>query len=125
MRKYGIVVTCGVCLILLSSSSGCTHTAGHFNPNTQYAYPNSNIESLGPVRAEMSKTMWILSPQLELEDVKKCYNDALSQASGANILINYSEDTTYTMIPILEIRNVKYVIEGEAARMTIGQQDLR
>ncbi|MCK4340682.1 MAG: hypothetical protein KAY37_03025 [Phycisphaerae bacterium] len=112
-------------MILFLCSTGCTYQAGRFVPNSQYAYPNSNIKSLGPVRAEVSKTWWIFTPELKLEDVRKCYNDALSQVSGANILINYSEDTIYTTYPILSIHNVKYVLEGEAARMTVGRQELR
>lgn len=125
MRRLGLACTCGAMLMLLLGNLGCTYQFGHFNPNTQFAYPNSNIETLGPVRAEVKKTKWIATPELTLTDIKACYHEALSQASGANILINYSEDTYYTTIPIIDINTVKYVLEGEAARMTIGQQELR
>jgi len=69
-------------------------------------------------------TTWIVAPELSLEDIRKCYNEALSKASGANLLINYREDTTFTSWP-LSIYTVKYAIEGEAARQTIGQQYLK
>ena len=49
-----------------------------------------------------------------VEEIRKCYNDALAQAPGANILINYREDTTYTSLPVSY--KVKYVVEGEAAQ---------
>ncbi len=124
MKKIGMAMFCGAAVMLLLGSVGCTYQVGHFNPNTQFAYPNSNIKTLGPVKAEVKKIWWLLSPTLELEDIKSCYNEALSQASGANLLINYSEDTYYTQIPIIGINIIKYVIEGEAAHMTIGQQEL-
>jgi hypothetical protein len=115
-------------LVLASAivlATGCTYRAGHFNPNTQFAYPNSNIKTLGPVKAEVKKTTWIVRPELKLDDIKGCYNEALAQASGANILVNYSEDTYFTAVPFLSIFTVRYVIQGEAAAMTIGQQELR
>ncbi len=125
MTQRLMVLATGLALIVLASTGGCSYTYGHFTPNTQYAYPNSNIDTLGPVKAEIVKTTWIITPQLKLGDVRECYHDALSQASGANILINYSEDTTYTRIPILAINSIKYAIEGEAARMTVGKQELK
>lgn len=106
-------------VVVLAATTGCSTTFGHFVPNSQFAYPNSNIKSLGPVKAEVEH----YSKSLTLEDIKKCYNDALAKAPGANILINYREDTTYTSLPIGY--KVKYVLEGEAAQQTIGQQHLK
>lgn len=123
MTRYFKVLVAGIALALVGTT-GCSYTVGHFNPNSQFAYPNSNIKALGPVKAEVHKTTWLVTPVLKLEDIKECYNEALSNASGANILINYSEDTTYTRIPILAIYTMKYVIQGEAAHMSVGQQEL-
>ena len=103
-------------------SVGCTARVGHFCPNTQFSFPNSNLTTLGPVKAEVAKTTWLIGPELKLDDIKGCYNAALSQASGANILVNYSEDTYYT--GILGFYTVRYVVQGEAAKMTIGNQEL-
>lgn len=124
MKKYGSLLLCGSFLFLLWCTSGCSTTYGRLVPNSQFAYPNSNIKTLGPVKAEVQKTTWLIAPTLKSKDIKKCYNDALSQASGANILINYKEDTTFTAWPF-SIYNIKYRIEGEAGRMVIGKQELR
>lgn len=124
MWRWCPFLACTLALALLCCSAGCSVTTGHFVPNSQFAYPNSNIKSLGTVHSEMAKTTWIVAPELKLEDLKKCYSDALSQAAGANILINYREDTTFTAWP-LYFYTVKYVIEGEAARQEIGEQHLR
>lgn len=59
-----------------------------------------------------------------MADIKKCYNDALGKVSGANILINYKEDTTFTSYPF-DIYTIQYSVRGEAAQMTIGQQDIK
>lgn len=120
------VMTCcavvGVCSILVMA--GCSHTFGSYVPNAQFAYPNSNIKPLGTVQAKVTKTG--SPPVLTLEDVKKAYNDALSQAEGANILINYKEDTTWTSVPLpLFPSTVEYRIEGTAARMEVGTKALK
>ena len=106
-------------VVALAATTGCSTTFGHFVPNSQFAYPNSNIKSLGPVRAEVT----CFGRAFTVEEIRKCYNDALAQAPGANILINYREDTTYTSLPVSY--KVKYVVEGEAAQQTIGQQHLK
>jgi hypothetical protein len=99
---------------------------GRVVTNSQFAYPNSNVKALGPVRAEVTKSGWFSPPPLEMKDVKAAYNRALSQVEGANLLINYKEDTTVTYYPIAYFWyfTVKYEIEGQAARMTVGKQEL-
>lgn len=117
----------GAALLILPMLVGCSTTYGHLVPASQFAYPNSNITPLGPTRAEVKKTTWMVPPNLKLADVKKCYNDALSKVEGANILINYKEDTKFTTFPLglFTFYTVRYTLDGEAARQTIGQQELR
>ena len=117
-----------VCLVALSGClmlSGCTMQYGHQVPNSQFAYANSNVTALGPVKAEITKSRWFAGPQLTIDDIKGVYNEALGQAEGANILINYKEDTFFTMIPVVPLSFVTYRLEGEAARMEVGRQELR
>jgi hypothetical protein len=121
-RVVGSLPLLAPCLLLIAS--GCSVTNGHLVPNSQFAYPNSNVKTLGPVDAEVKKTSWLVQPRLKLEDIRSCYNTALSKAPGANILVNYKEDTTYTQYPFA-IFSVRYQLRGEAAEMTVGKQELR
>ncbi len=68
MTKYSKVLAAGIALVLVGAT-GCSYTAGNFNPNSQFAYPNSNIETLGPVQAEVHKTTWLVAPTLKLDDI--------------------------------------------------------
>lgn len=104
-------------------ATGCTMEVGRYVPNSQFAYPNSNVEVLGPVSGKVSRTSVLFSPSLSLEDIKGAYNEALSQAEGANILLNYTEDTAYTNW-VIPVYTVEYRIEGQAARMEVGRQEL-
>ncbi len=114
----------GAALLVLPMLVGCSYTLGHLVPASQFAYPNSNIKPLGPASAEIQKSGWLIQPRLKMADIKKCYNDAISKVSGANILINYKEDTTFTSYPF-DIYTIKYSLRGEAAQMTIGQQEIK
>ena len=89
LMTYCVVV--GVCSMLVMT--GCSVTTGHYVPNSQFAYPNSNIKPLGTVQAKITKTG--NPPNITFEEIRKVYEDALSQAQGANILINVKEDTTW------------------------------
>lgn len=121
---YNFKSLIGLGLSVAATQAGCTATHGHLVPASQFAYPNSNIKALGPTRAEIKKTTWLIQPRLKLAEIKKCYNDALAKVEGANILINYKEDTVFTQYPF-SIYSVKYTLDGEAAIQTVGQQDLK
>jgi hypothetical protein len=105
--------------------SGCTFQYGHMQPNSQFAYANSNVKALGPVHAETKKSGWFAPPSLNVDDIKGVYNKALSQVEGANILINFKEDTYFTSYSPLPLYQIKYVLDGEAAKMTVGTQELK
>ena len=123
-RQFSVGVQLIIVSALMCSGSGCSTTHGHLVPSSQFAYPNSNIKTLGPTSAEVKKFGWIIPPRLKMAEIKKCYNDALGKVSGANILINYKEDTTHTEYP-LGIYTLQYSLRGEAANMTIGQQEIK
>ncbi len=103
-------------------ASGCSTTMGRYVPSSRLTHPNSKVTVLGRVRAEVSSTAWFISPSLGPVDLKRAYNDALRQAEGANILINFKENTTYTTYGPLPVSTVKYTIEGQAAKMEIPKQ---
>ena len=46
----------GILLMFTSFMVGCSITVGDFVPNSNFAFPNSNVEPLGQVTTEISKT---------------------------------------------------------------------
>ena len=104
---------------------GCVTKYGEYHPNTHFIEPNSNVTSLGPVKASTSKTRFFLPPDLSSEDVKETYRKALSGASGANAVINIKEDSTVTWIPFVFMTTVDYAIEGDAVKVEVGKQELK
>lgn len=107
--------------------AGCTMKAGRFVPHSQFVYPNSNVKILGPVHAKKTKAMILIPPKFGIKDLKKVYNKALLTHSGANILTNFSEDTSLTTIPLgyFHLYIMSYEIRGDAAQMVVGEQELR
>jgi hypothetical protein len=103
---------------------GCSSTGGGFMTHTTHAYPNSNIKPMGPTSADWSRFMVFMPASPNVDDLRKVYNDALAKVPGANIMIDFREDTTITIIPPL-FYITKYRIEGEAAKMEVGKQELR
>lgn len=103
---------------------GCTMSSGALQPNTQFVYPNSNVRILGPVKADISKWSFLgIGGFFEAEDIRNAYQQALSQQSGANVLVNFKEDTDFTTF-ILLVRS-SYHIAGDAASMEVGKQILK
>ena len=56
----------------------------------------------------------------------RSYNNALSKQAGANLLVNFTEDTSIIMIcaVFLPIYIVIYELKGDAAKMEVGEQEL-
>ena len=123
MKQVLAVSATAALLTIMLAVTGCTITTGRMSPKAQYVYPNSNVTIVGPVKAEASKTGILIPPTLTIDDMKKVYKDALAQASGANVIVNMKEDTSFTSIWIFY--TVTYKIEGEAARMEVGRQELK
>lgn len=105
--------------------TSCSTTRGGFGEQTHFDYPNSNVKPLGHVSATVKKTGFFFPPSWGAEDVKTLIERALSQKPGADILINYKTNTTFTSWVILPIYSSEMVLEGTAVSMTIGRQELQ
>ncbi|WP_347989658.1 hypothetical protein [Methylomonas sp. AM2-LC] len=101
---------------------GCSSTHGTFEPTTHFAYPNSNVQPLGHISAEVKEGMFLIPPKLTKEKVLKLMSDALAEQPGADTIINYRLDTTYTSYPFYYVQTVK--LEGTAAKMQVGEKSL-
>lgn len=115
----------GVALVALASLlTACTTRFGGTTSSDRYAFPNSNVKPLGTVSAKFEKSG--MMPVLTAREVKQTKEKALSQAEGANILINIKEDVTMTIFPLLvPYGTLVYEVTGEAAKMEVGEQALR
>jgi len=107
-------------ITLASLQVGCSTTRGTFQPNTHFAYPNSNVRPLGHIVASTKEGSFIIPPELTKEKALKLVNDALAQKPGADMIVNYRLDTTYTLYPFYTVQEIK--LEGTAAKMEVGEQ---
>jgi len=117
-QRIGLLLT-----VAAAVAVGCTTTVGRYVPNSQFVYPNSNVQILGPVKAEYSKTSFLVMPQLNPDDIRATYQKALSQVQGANVLVNFKEDTAFTSV--LMFNTIHYTLEGQAAKMEVGKKELK
>ncbi len=123
MKRTRIVCSLGL-LATMCLSVGCTTSFGAQQPNTQFVYPNSNVKILGPAQASVTKQGFMGFGVLPTGDeVRAVYDQALSQQAGANVLVNFSEDTDFTTY--LLWATATYTIKGDAAKMDVGKQHLR
>lgn len=101
---------------------GCSSTHGSFEPTTHFAYPNSNVQPMGHISATVSEGKFLFPPRLDKEKILKLMNDALAQKPGADGIVNYRLDTTYTNYPYYIVQTVK--LEGTAVKMQLGEKEL-
>ena len=109
-------------VVLAATQAACSVTRGNFQTNTHFAYPNSNITPLGHIKATSKQGSFLIPPELTKDDIQKLMNDALAQKPGADMIVNYRLDTTYTLFPFYYLREIK--IEGTAAKMQLGEQNI-
>ncbi len=121
--------SCFAGLVVLSTgfvSSG--GTVGYFyrvGPQSHFAFPNSNVKALGPVKLK-TQTKASVTPQVTTGDNDEMvYNQAIAQVAGANILLDYIRVSTVYKWPGLPIYWNDEELEGTAAQMEVGKQGLR
>lgn len=114
-------------------AAGCTRTYFQgVKPQSQYALPNSNVTPLSKVRGE-STSITLLpllfgDPYISPDHKDEALAEALAKAPGANLLINYAvyeEEFRLPPLTFLFFKSQTYVVEGTAARMEVGTQELK
>lgn len=120
-KKYFIFLMSGITLFMV----GCTTKFGMFETNNRFAFPNSNVEPIGPVSAEVSKTRFVIPKTVDKALLDEVMNKAL-QETGGDLIINYKLNTITTVypIPIIGPFTTKLRIEGTACKMKVGRQEL-
>ncbi len=124
MKAFGRFLAGAAEAMLCCFSLGCAVTAGSFEPNTQFVYPNSNVKELGYTEATYGKWgVLTFARPLTMQEALKVYHEAIQKVEGANLLVNFDQDTT-TYIYVL-LNYTEFTIRGQAARMEVGKQDLK
>ena len=105
-------------------TAGCfSQKLGGIVPTSQFVYPNSNVTPLGPTQSSKTKFCILIPPGWSIKDTRQVYNGALSKVPGANVLIDYKEDTTVSTYFFL-FHTITYNLDGTAAKMEVGKQDI-
>ena len=125
MKRIALIILCSLAMLVLAP--GCSTTVGDTYPSTHFTFPNSNVKPMGTVSAQKTKGSVFIPRVFKSKDLVEVMNDALAQKPGSDILINVKADTVLTQIPIpiLTIYFTKWRIEGTAAKMEVGEKDLR
>ena len=127
IRKQTIALSVAV-ILMAAISAGCTIKFSELRPNSHFAYPNSNVEPLGAVSAETSRTTVFVASTITKEMMDEVITKALKQ-KGADMLLNYKLTTEVTMYPLvvlpISIFTTTLRLEGTAAKQTIGKQELK
>ncbi len=106
--------------------TGCQQgQSTHIGPESHFAYPNSNVTPLGPVKVKVPGGGGLLPPMLDSKTELTAYNKALAQASGADLIIDYIMIyKTYSFV-LLPFYWSDLELEGTAAKMQVGKQVLK
>jgi hypothetical protein len=111
------------CFLIISIAlGGCMTKVGSLMPNDHFAYPNANVEPLGPVKSSMAK--WtVLIPMIPTKETfEELRSDGLKQ-QGGDLLINGKVTTQMFKLANL-VFYTELTMEGTAAKQTIGRQEL-
>jgi len=119
MKRISMIIIVLVSFVF----AGCSLTMGKFDPNTHFAYPNSNITPLGQVKVATSKSSILIPPDITYDEVKELINKGLAQKPGADLIINYKVDTTVTSYFGL-FYSMEMILSGTAVKMEVGKQEL-
>lgn len=105
--------------------SGCTIKMAVRRTSTKFVYPNSNVSPLGRVKAKSPQSFSIFVPKFfDAKQIDELSAQALSQ-KGGDILVNPKIVVKTILVPImLPFMFSSMEIEGTAAKMVIGKQEL-
>lgn len=119
MALAGIVVMFGM--------SGCINMrSSNLLPNTKFAYPNSNVEPIGPVSASQTDLCMVIIPLPSYNSGAVMLNlaDQASKQKGGDLLIDAVATTgVQTYLNLIGVCQID--VAGTAAKMTVGMQQLK
>ena len=103
---------------------GCLQTSSSRVLSTRFAFPNSDLTPIGPVKNETTQFSVLFFPTMDKAAFDELTQGALKQ-DGGDTLVDYVLTTT-VIYPILPIYYTKYDVEGTSVRVVeIGRQQFR
>ena len=112
-----------------------TSIGGFVMPQSHFTYPNSNVVPLGKARGSSTAAGDNNTFPNISAAIKRAMDQAIASKSGANLLINAVSAGTLTTRMISGTKDGKFflnvdyqlemIVEGTAAKMTVGLQNLR
>ena len=110
---------CLICLVVGSTTS-CTieYPLGQTH-QSNFTYPESQVTPLQNVYGEATETAFGSSIQFTGQMKQEAIDNALAQAPGSNVLLNYHESIEVLMLPILPVNTTTYSVQGMAAEAEV------
>ena len=93
-----------------------------FAPSSHFAFPNANVVPIGHATGEASRTSFMIPEIFNADLEEQAYTNALT-ASGGDLIIDVTKYYEVTSIFIIYITTLR--VEGTAAVMEVGEQELR
>ncbi len=117
-------------LFLAALTTACTAASmTRLGPQSHFVYPNSNVKQLGPVKVKKRGDVRLFVPDnlRTAESDRDLYDAAIRQVQGANLITDYAVTarTKWVYLYYIYLFWNEYELQGTAARMEVGQQELK
>lgn len=122
MKKPTLHATLALAIVFAIGLTGCSTTAGSYQLSSEFVYPNSNVTPLNNVQVSEKKFGILIPPSFSEARMDQLLNRAVSSVNDADLLIDYMVNTKITSLWIFH--NTRVTIQGTAASMEVGKQDL-
>jgi len=125
-----LILSTGCNTVRVKERVSTSAIGGYIMPQTHYTYPNSNVIPIGPVKGR-ARARGDLESFPDINGTIKRAIDKAVQSSDSDLLINALVGGTLTSYTKMDGNNfkVRYELEiqvqGTAAKMEIGRQNLR
>lgn len=124
LTKWKVMSVFGI--LVLMTVSGCTvMSSGRMKPNSHFAYPNSNVTPIGPANGKTSTISLMAPTPITGALMEEAYKQALAK-SGGDMIIDAVEVSNVRLIWLyVSIFYTTFEVDGTAAKMELGQQNLK
>ena len=116
MIKLTMIFTLGMSMLM----AGCSFKVGELGTNTQFAYPNSNVEPVGHVSAEVSRWSVLSAFPVDEAMLDEVFSAAAKQKGGdPRFIVDYKLVTNTSGFPPFYY-NTTLRLSGTAVKMKPG-----
>jgi hypothetical protein len=115
----------GLVLVAALGLCGCNSNNSYLMPNSRFVYPNSNVETLGPVSGSKTDLCGLFMVPIPRDSGARTVElvDEITKQQGGDLVINGYVTHTMGTIPYL-FSWCTTSVSGTAARSVVGNQAL-